>query len=530
MTDDQENRKIVSRRKPRSRKTVIRDDAPVNLTGENPREPNIPSQEEPPIEPLMSEGHLPVPEEEESTIPQNSTDNLPKTPDQPLASRPPSESTSAPDTQPAYESPDTASQMEAASSAGGEPEISLSKKEAKAQKKAQLAQEKKDKRATKRKSKKSEGTSIVAQSTYIPSESAVADTEKKQKGFSIFRFSRKNESIRRARDEIEQNQRILFGGVANKKRDQVSIQKMTRTISRKTQVFEPTSAAPKIPGYMKVALTLFRDYYTLRPINPKLEESLRKSKMPYSPVQYMSMITLITLIIICVGIIGVGIGYYFFGLFVVYIAPVVAVVAIAVFFIGTSVPASKISKRRKNIDTRLPMALAYIATMASADVPVESIMYELGKSPQYGEIAKEARAISASSRLFGNDIVTALREEAKYSPSLKFAEFLSGITSTVTSGGNLKDYFTLKAKQFQSELSTLIKQNSESVGVLAESYVTVGVAFPLMLIVILGVLASLSASSGGVVTVLYLIVLMMIPMITFVFAFLIQSTIKEVSI
>ena len=104
------------------------------------------------------------------------------------------------------------------------------------------------------------------------------------------------------------------------------------------------------------------------------------------------------------------------------------------------------------------------------------------------------------------------------------------ITATVTSGGNLKDYFTMKAKQFQSELSTLIKQNSESVGVLAESYVTVGVAFPLMMIVILGVLAALSPSSGGVITVLYLIVLMMVPMITFVFAFLIQSTIKEVNI
>ena len=36
---------------------------------------------------------------------------------------------------------------------------------------------------------------------------------------------------------------------------------------------------------------------------------------------------------------------------------------------------------------------SYIATMASAEVPVETIMYELGKSPQYGEIAKEARAI-----------------------------------------------------------------------------------------------------------------------------------------
>ena len=389
------------------------------------------------------------------------------------------------------------------------------------------AKAKKEKKQKKEKKKKAEDTSGSDTSLPAVPSTAVTDTTKKPKGISIFRFTKKNESIRRAKEEIEQNQRRLFGTV---RPDPVSIQRMTRPLSARTTIVQKVSNVPKIPGHMKVALALFRDYYTLRPMNPKLEESLRKSKMPYSPVQYMSMVTLFALLFGFIGMIALGVAYYFIGTTALFGVPVVVIGALIVYLLGASIPSSAINKRRKNIDTRLPMALAYIATMASAEVPVETIMYELGKSPQYGEIAKEARAISASSRLFGNDIVTALREEAKYSPSLKFAEFLSGITATVTSGGNLKDYFTMKAKQFQSELSTLIKQNSESVGVLAESYVTVGVAFPLMMIVILGVLAALSPSSGGVITVLYLIVLMMVPMITFVFAFLIQSTIKEVNI
>ena len=389
------------------------------------------------------------------------------------------------------------------------------------------AKAKKEKKPKKEKKKKAEESPGADTSLPAVASTSVPETAKKPKGISIFRFTKKNESIRRAKEEIEQNQRRLFGGA---RPDPVSIQRMTRPLSARTTIVQNVSSVPKVSGHMKVALALFRDYYTLRPINPKLEESLRKSKMPYSPVQYMSMVTLFALLFGFIGMIALGVAYYFIGTLALFGVPVVVIGALIVYLLGTSIPSSAINKRRKNIDTRLPMALAYIATMASAEVPVETIMYELGKSPQYGEIAKEARAISASSRLFGNDIVTALREEAKYSPSLKFAEFLSGITATVTSGGNLKDYFTMKAKQFQSELSTLIKQNSESVGVLAESYVTVGVAFPLMMIVILGVLAALSSSSGGVITVLYLIVLMMVPMITFVFAFLIQSTIKEVNI
>ena len=252
--------------------------------------------------------------------------------------------------------------------------------------------------------------------------------------------------------------------------------------------------------------------------------------MPYSTVQYESLVLLSRIIAICVGSMVLGALYYLMGELVLLGAPVVVLGSFSMYVIAMNIPGSKINKRRKNIEARLPMALAYIATMASADIPVEHIMYELGKTTEYGEIAKEARAISASSRLFGNDIVTALREEAKYSPSGKLAEFLSGITSTVTSGGSLKDYFTMKAKQFQSELSTLIKQNAESVGVLAESYVTVGVAFPLMFIVILGVLVAMTPNASAIVLLLYLMVLMMIPLITFVFAFIIQSTVKEVPI
>lgn len=355
-----------------------------------------------------------------------------------------------------------------------------------------------------------------------------AEIGERKKGFSVFRFTRRRTSIVKAKAEIEENQRKLFG--TPRRTDPVSIQKMTQPISRRMEYVTPETTAPNVPGHMKVALALFRDYYTLRPVNAKLEESLRKSKMPYSTVQYQARSLLFTIIVACVGSIALGVAYYFIGMDVLFGIPVVVLGATALYWISLGIPGSKISKRRKNIEARLPMALAYIATMASADIPVEHIMYELGKTTEYGEIAKEARAISASSRLFGNDIITALREEAKYSPSVKLSEFLSGITSTVTSGGSLKDYFTMKAKQFQSELSTLIKQNAESVGVLAESYVTVGVAFPLMFIVILGVLVAMTPNSGPIVLLLYLMVLMMIPLITFVFAFIIQSSVKEVPI
>ncbi|MCL5437611.1 MAG: type II secretion system F family protein [Candidatus Thermoplasmatota archaeon] len=282
---------------------------------------------------------------------------------------------------------------------------------------------------------------------------------------------------------------------------------------------------------VRISLKFFRNFLSKRVDKyAKLETNLKKSKMPYSSIQYLSTVYFVSLIVACsiggfIVIFADLLGPY-------WILPVVfgavAIMGFAGVYLGR--PSSLAKKRKKDIDAKIPMAIGYIATMASADMPIDNILFELGQSREYGEIAKEARSISMASRFFGKDIITAMRDGAKNSPSPKFSEFLQGIVTTVTSGGNLKVYFKSKAVQYQSELSTVIRTNAESIGILAESYVTVGVAFPLMLIVILGVVAALGSSSGGMVIVLYLIDLMIIPLITVTFAFLVSSTIKEVNL
>ncbi len=352
------------------------------------------------------------------------------------------------------------------------------------------------------------------------------DNDERVSRFSLKKFVtayRDRQSVLVRQAEIKRFQSALFPKVMARKWQTA----ITPSVELPTKGIE----LPAVPVHMKLGLFFFRNFYSKRQNNDKLETALRKAKMPYSAIQYYSMITIVAIIAGLAGILAISAFALVTGIFLWYAYPALGGIVGLMALLALNSPQSLVNKRKKDIDSKLPMALAYIATMASADVPVETIMYELGKSYEYGEIAKEAKAISASSRLFGNDIVTALREESKYSPSLKFAEFLQGITSTVTSGGNLKDYFTMKAVQFQSELSTVIRANAESVGVLAESYVTVGVAFPLMLLVILGVMAALSPSgSGGLTLVLYMVVLAIIPAITFGFTFLVSSTVKEVDV
>ncbi len=178
-------------------------------------------------------------------------------------------------------------------------------------------------------------------------------------------------------------------------------------------------------------------------------------------------------------------------------------------------PASMAKKRGRKIDK-------------NADVPVDVIFKELSKQTVYGEVAKEAEWITRDTELLGVDILTAIRKAAQRSPSSKFQDFLQGVVTTSTSGGQLKPYFLVKAEQFEKEDRLGMRQRMETLGMLAESFVTVVVAFPLFLVVIMAIMALISKTgSGFVLLLLYVVVGLMIPMSQFGFIFVIWNMEQE---
>jgi flagellar protein FlaJ len=112
-------------------------------------------------------------------------------------------------------------------------------------------------------------------------------------------------------------------------------------------------------------------------------------------------------------------------------------------------------------------------------------------------------------------------------------EFLQGVVTTSTSGGQLKPYFLQKAEQFEKESKLDMRAQLETLGLMAESFVTVVVAFPLFLIVIMAIMAIVPGGGGNAaftITLLWLVVLLMVPISQFGFIFFIWNTTKESSI
>lgn len=178
-------------------------------------------------------------------------------------------------------------------------------------------------------------------------------------------------------------------------------------------------------------------------------------------------------------------------------------------------PRSRAKSRAKNIDHNLAYASNYMAAMASADVIPAVIFKGLANQDIYGEIKGEAGMIARDLDLFGQDLLKVLERGMDRSPSVKFQDFLQGIITTASSGGSLKAYFMAKAEQYTKENRVEQHSTLETLGVMAESFVTVVVAMPLFLIVMMSVMAMMGGESG--VDFLYIIVGLMIPMFQVLF-------------
>jgi flagellar protein FlaJ len=191
-----------------------------------------------------------------------------------------------------------------------------------------------------------------------------------------------------------------------------------------------------------------------------------------------------------------------------FIIPVIF--AILGFFITFSKPESLKRERAINIDKNLPYAVNYMAAMASADVAPATIFKGLARQDIYGEIQVEASMVTRDIEVFGKDLLKVLKRTIHRSPSVKFQDFIQGIITTSTSGGSLQTYFLSKSDQYMKENRLEQKATLETLGVMAESFVTVVVAAPLFLIVMMSVMAMMGGAGGT--TFLYIIIGLMIPL------------------
>lgn len=262
-------------------------------------------------------------------------------------------------------------------------------------------------------------------------------------------------------------------------------------------------------------------------VTDKMKHELERAHMDIRAGAYLSCAWVNTILIGVVSSVVflsliVLLNFDLWLVFIIVLIPVLCTV-LAYFYFMT-MPSARARSRGKKIDMHLPYALNFIAAMSSAGITPTEIFKSLSKQKIYGEIREEAMWMYRDIGLLGRDVITAIKANINRTPSEKFKEFLQGAIVTVQSGGALKPYFLSKAEQYMRENRLTQKQLIESMGIMAEAYVTAAVAGVLLIIIILPLLMIISSpNDASQLIIIYIFSIVVVPLIHIGFAVVLSS-------
>ncbi|QYZ79604.1 secretion system protein [Methanofollis formosanus] len=189
-------------------------------------------------------------------------------------------------------------------------------------------------------------------------------------------------------------------------------------------------------------------------------------------------------------------------------------------------PEIEMKNRATKIDFSLHNAVSYLYAMRRGGAELMETFRSLSMNAGvYGESALEFRRVVRDADYFGADVVTALRNLAVTTPSGKLREFLEDFISVIESGGNLSGFLSGRVRIFQDEAGFEQKKFLSRLELIGEAYVTLFVAGPLFLVIVMVVTGLIG---GAAVTELSILAYLLLPIgSTIILLFLDLVSMKE---
>lgn len=174
-------------------------------------------------------------------------------------------------------------------------------------------------------------------------------------------------------------------------------------------------------------------------------------------------------------------------------------------------PRVKAWQRKRRIDGLMDSAVSLMGSVAGVGLtPYESIKF-IAEEEAYEEVSEEMSYLARDVDLYGMDLVSALRKLSEETASGRLRSFLQGAVTTITSGGNLREYFMVKSEKYSRETEQELEEYLDSLGLVAEVFLVAGVVAPTLIIVIL----SLMVIMGHATPIMLYGVILVVPVVTF---------------
>jgi len=268
-------------------------------------------------------------------------------------------------------------------------------------------------------------------------------------------------------------------------------------LSQESQTVSKGSNKPQVLAYRLLGEKITR----FLPLFKDVDTNLQKSGLRISFIGYVSLAVLATLLasvstlvlVTVITLLPLHLSVFsslLFGLGATLFAGASALIGFYVY------PLLRADSLKRNLEDGLPFTTGYLSILAGSGVPPAQMFRSLANIDSSLAVSQEAKLIVRDVELFGVDIISALDSASKRTPSEKFKEFLEGFIGTTHSGGDLTRYLSERSRLYMRLKRMALRRLADTLGVLAEFYVVMLVAGPLILVVMLAVMAMLGG--GGV--------------------------------
>jgi flagellar protein FlaJ len=267
--------------------------------------------------------------------------------------------------------------------------------------------------------------------------------------------------------------------------------------------------------------------------NVSLAEKLSQANMGITPGLYRAR-NIITSILVAIASLLVSSFILIFiihsGIWYILVPSISAAAALGTYLIMPIAVMAKRSKRGALIEKELPYTLSELAIMASTGLSPVEIFRRIAKRNEREAISAEFKKIVYKMDIEGKDLISAISEGARESPSLGFRETLWDLANMVHQGGSLDAYLRNKADDVMRMKRENQKAFIDKLGTYSDLYITIVLIGILFLCIGAFLMDAMGSSFGGMSSDIILLGLTwgMLPISVAVFGLLISSEYSKV--
>ncbi len=239
------------------------------------------------------------------------------------------------------------------------------------------------------------------------------------------------------------------------------------------------------------------------PLNDFVKQQLDRAGLRMSHVVYISSMTFWTVIaVVATALISTPAAFIVLPMFnmtdhfmTVLASPLIVGVVTLISFLYY--PMSVADGIKAKLDKNMVYIINYMSVLAGAGVMTEDVFNSFAENQDTYGIRQSARSIVRDISMLGKDVISAIEAETKRTPSKKYFKLLNGLLGITKSGGDLKTYLEETAKHEQEVRRRELVDIVNKLNMAAEIYITLGIAFPVILVVLLSLMGIFGGEVGG---------------------------------